>query len=141
MIILSKSETETSNVARKIASEIKAGDVLALKGDLGSGKTTFAKHFAKELGVREEITSPTYVIMKSYDFVRNNQNLKLVHIDAYRLEQTADAEMIGLTEIMNDKKNIVVIEWPEKVWSLIQKSAIEIDFEYIDEATRKISVK
>ncbi len=141
MKYLSKSEKETSEIARKIADQIKGGDLLALRGDLGSGKTTFTKYLAKALGITEEVASPTFVIMKKYDFSKDGEDFKLVHIDAYRFNQVEDAESIGLDEIINDKQNITVIEWPEKIWPVIENRSKLIDFEYVNESSRKISVK
>jgi tRNA threonylcarbamoyladenosine biosynthesis protein TsaE len=139
MIYITKSEEETAKIAQEIAQEAKLGDIFALKGDLGSGKTTFTKFFGKSLGIKETITSPTFLIMKTYPFQRNGEDGTLVHIDAYRFDQDEDAESIGLTELIEDKTNIIVVEWPEKVWKYLDGKSQKIDFEYLDEITRKIT--
>lgn len=136
--ILSKSEDKTKKIAEKIAEKTKGGDILALRGDLGSGKTTFVKYFAKALGIKEEITSPTFVIMKSYVFLKDGQKLKFIHIDCYRFNQPDAAGLIGLEEIIDERNAIVVIEWPEKIWPTIKHRAQLIDFEYVDVKSRKI---
>lgn len=139
MIYISKSEEETEKIAQKIAQKAKLGDIFALKGDLGSGKTTFTKFFARSLGIKETVTSPTFLIMKTYAFKKNDESGNLVHIDAYRFGQDEDAESIGLSELIEDKKNIIVVEWPEKVWKYLDGKAKTIVFEYLDEKKRKIS--
>lgn len=90
--------------------------VVGLSGHLGAGKTAFVKMAAKILGIKEEVTSPTFVIMKIYEtdgkpFVWK----RLVHIDAYRLEKGEELEALGFEKIVEDKNNLVMIEWPENV--------------------------
>ena len=140
MEIISRAEKDTEGVAFNLASQIRGGEVLALQGDLGSGKTTFTKYFAKALGIKELVTSPTYVIMKSYDFSRNGQKLQLFHIDAYRLHEPSDAESVGLHEIIGKAKTVTVVEWPEKIRPFVPLSARLIEFEYISENCRKITI-
>ncbi len=130
---------EVLNRAHLLAAPTAA--VLALNGDLGAGKTTFTKALAKELGVQESVTSPTFVIQKSYDIQKDNSNFKkIVHIDAYRLESGAEAEVLGLTATMADSTNLVVIEWAENIKSALPQSAISIDFKYINETTRGVTI-
>lgn len=102
-MLISKNESELIQIAQRFAKKIKKGNVIILKGDLGSGKTTFVKGIAKELRIDEVITSPTYSIIKEYD------NL-LCHIDAYRINK----EEIGL-EYYIDKKYIICIEWSDNI--------------------------
>ena len=95
---------------------------MALYGNLGSGKTTFTQFLAKALGVKEKILSPTFVIMKTYKRDTNtrihandtNRIRNLVHIDTYRLNSAKDLTSLGLKDLLKDKENILVIEWPEK---------------------------
>lgn len=135
----SKNEKETYALAGKIALETKPGDVFALQGDLGSGKTTFVKGFAKALGVRNTITSPTYVILKRYS--ANHAKIKnLIHIDCYRLEGGSDVESIGLNEYIDDADSVILIEWPEKILPILQNPVKTIKFEIIDTHKRKMTV-
>lgn len=92
--------------------------VVALRGDLGSGKTAFVKECAKILGINETLTSPTFVIMKRYQMGERRicKNFThLIHIDAYRLGQAKDLQAIGWDAIIKDSGNLVMIEWPERV--------------------------
>ena len=119
--------------------------VLALNGDLGAGKTTFTKALAKVLGITEHITSPTFVIQKSYNIptceTSNVSHTKLVHIDAYRLQNAEDATVLDLENTADNPRNLVVIEWVENMKGAVPSGAIKIDFTYIDETTREITIQ
>jgi len=104
--------------------------VIGLEGDLGSGKTTFVQGLAKGLGIKDKVTSPTFVIMKEYDF--------LYHIDCYRIK-SKDLLELDFKEIINQTNNIIVIEWAERVKKILPKNTIWMKFEYIDENKRKIT--
>lgn len=137
MEYISRNEKETYDIAEKIASSAQPGDVFALFGDLGSGKTTFTKGFAAFLGIKKHVTSPTFVISKEYE-VLSSPIEKLVHVDCYRLSCEEDAENIGLGEYLNGGKSILLLEWPEKIEKILPHNTKKIYFEYIDENTRKI---
>ena len=111
--------------------------VIALQGDLGAGKTTFAQEVGKILGVRENMHSPTFVIMKVYE-VDFKGFKNLIHIDAYRIEKEGELLHLGWNEIIKEPENLVLIEWPENVPGLIPKNAIKILFKHVDENTREI---
>src|SRR3990167_5499282 len=112
--------------------------VVALQGDLGSGKTTFAQAFGKVLGVEENMPSPTFVIMKFYN-INWKGFKKLIHIDAYRLEKESELLHLGWEEIIKEPENLILIEWPENVAGIIPADAKKIFFKFIDETTREIS--
>lgn len=114
-----------------------AATVVALSGDLGAGKTTFAQAVAKVLGVAESVTSPTFVIEKIYK-VTHPLFTHLIHIDAYRLEQSAELTKLGFAEVAHDPHNLVLIEWPEKVPEALPREAKRITFSFIDETTREV---
>jgi tRNA threonylcarbamoyladenosine biosynthesis protein TsaE len=139
MEFFSKNLEDTNQIAQNVARDLKGGDILALSGDLGSGKTTFAKGVARALGVITEITSPTFVISKVYKLDLDGIK-ELVHIDSYRFEDISDAESIGLPEIIQRNDVIIIIEWPEKVWALIKDRARLIKFQYLGENERKITL-
>ena len=112
--------------------------IIGLFGDLGSGKTTFVQSVAKAFGVKKNITSPTFVIQKKYQLISNNFFENLIHIDAYRLEGGEDFSNLGWEESINNPKNIIFIEWPEKVSEILPRDMKKIYFKFIDEQTREI---
>lgn len=103
-----------------------SAQVLALSGDLGAGKTAFTKELASLLGIPHDITSPTFVIMKSYPIPTHSFFKTLVHIDAYRIEDIDEMRVLGLAEILSEPTNLVCIEWPEKIQALIPEDAFTI---------------
>ena len=128
--IITNSEKETIALGKKTAKKLKGGEVLALFGDLGAGKTTFIKGVAKGLGIKKVITSPTFVLMKPYDLTNKNSNksniTRMVHIDCYRVNSHKAIEDIGAVEYFSDPNTIVVIEWPERIKKILPKDRIEI---------------
>lgn len=143
--IITNSLEETQNLGKKIAENIlknpqKSGAVvLALKGDLGSGKTTFMQGFAKGLGVDEKIFSPTFVIMKHYQ-IKNKNFTNFYHIDCYRLKDENDAAELDFENIINNPENIVAIEWPERIKNLLPKDITTIKFEVVSEDKRQLTI-
>lgn len=141
--------------AAEIAKSLRGGEILALTGELGGGKTTFTKGLAEALKVEEPITSPTFVILKEYDAIlRPKTNLrgwfkkvKFVHIDAYRCDTIEDIKSVGIEDFLNRDDVIMVVEWAEKIRNLpagrqvLPKNTININFKFIDENTREISIK
>ncbi len=107
--------------------------IIGLEGELGSGKTTFIQGLAKGLGIEELITSPTFVIMKKYDFSKG----KLYHIDCYRID-LKDLIELDFKEIINNPENIVVIEWAEKIKDILPNNTIWMKFEYLNKDKRKV---
>ena len=114
--------------------------IIALSGDLGAGKTTFAKVLAKQLGVDEEVTSPTFVIERIYQLPVGQKFARLIHIDAYRLEGAHQLEVLGWKEISADPSNLILIEWPEMVEGVIPKGSIKIKLEWSSETERDITI-
>lgn len=141
MEFISHSEEETKEFARGIAEMVEPGQVLALKGDLGSGKTTFTKYLAAALGVEKIVTSPTFVILKKYPILKSDKFSQLIHIDCYRLSSAEDLESIGFFEFLIDPKNLIVVEWPEAIIPVIADRARVLEFEYVSENERKIIEK
>jgi tRNA threonylcarbamoyladenosine biosynthesis protein TsaE len=136
---ITKSYKETQKLGQDLAHQLRFGKaqktavVITLQGDLGSGKTTFLQGFAKGLGIREKITSPTFVIMKHFD--------NFYHFDCYRINKPEEILELGWKEIISNPKNIVAIEWPEKIKKYLPKNAIKINFKFIKEKTREIIFK
>ncbi len=111
--------------------------IVGLSGDLGSGKTAFVKCLAEELGVTEEVLSPTFVIAKFYDL--NGQPWKrIVHVDAYRLEDPAEIAVVGWDRLCADPEVLLLVEWPEQLKERFPKDALMLNFLFIDETTRSV---
>ena len=102
--------------------------VLALHGDLGAGKTSFVKSLARELGVEDVVTSPTFVIMKLYD-TQAEAFQTLVHIDAYRIEDIDEMRVLRFEEVLSQKDTIICIEWAEKIKELLPSHTVHMDIE------------
>ena len=141
---ITNSFEETKKVGFEFAKTLKGGDVVALHGDLGSGKTTFVQGLAEGLGITKKIISPTFIIMRTYEINLKSQksNLKyFYHVDLYRIEDEKDVEGLGLLEIIKDKESIVVIEWPEKIENILPNTKRDLFFTYIDDEKRKIVIE
>jgi len=130
---ITKSTEETKKLAFEIAKKIKPGTTVALYGDLGSGKTTFTRYFVQALGIENRVQSPTFVVARKYGDIN--------HVDLYRLTTEEEAVDIGIEEMLEDIDKITIIEWPEIIEELLPEETIKIYFEYIDENTRKITIK
>lgn len=107
------------------AAKVSGAHVLALSGDLGAGKTTLVQAIARTLGVREMLTSPTFVIQKSYE-TTDPLFKKLVHIDAYRIEDIEELRVLGFAELVADADALIVVEWAERVAALIPPDAVKL---------------
>jgi tRNA threonylcarbamoyladenosine biosynthesis protein TsaE len=127
---LSKSAEQTEAFAENYAKTLKPYDVVLLDGDMGAGKTHFAKGVAKGLGIEEEVTSPTYAYMNDYDGV-------LFHYDCYRIESVAQAEGLGLADYF-EMGGICLIEWSQNIAPLLPKRVKRVTIKKIDENTREI---
>ncbi len=143
MEVLSKSLEETRAAAKEFLAKLPhAVRVVGLRGDLGSGKTTFLQAVARELGVEGRVTSPTFVIEQVYD-LSNQQILpnkkRLVHYDCYRLKNAEDLQKLDWQKRVGDKENIIFLEWPEIVKEVLPADTIYLDFKFIDENTREIT--
>ncbi|MBD3282337.1 MAG: tRNA (adenosine(37)-N6)-threonylcarbamoyltransferase complex ATPase subunit type 1 TsaE [Candidatus Portnoybacteria bacterium] len=145
---ISKSPTNTKKAAKALAEEIKKKPlktkkalIFALKGNLGAGKTTFIQFLAKEMGVKENITSPTFVLMKKYPLPSKNPFNYMYHIDCYRLKDHKDIIELDFEEIISAKENIVLIEWAEKIKKALPKETIWINFKILSEKEREINIK
>ena len=104
-----------------------AATVVALQGDLGSGKTTFTQALARELGITATVQSPTYILMRKYQ-ITNHKFQTLIHIDAYRLENPKEFAALRPEQFLKDPKTLVVVEWPEKVEGALPPADLTINF-------------
>ena len=129
-----------SDIIAKAHAKVTSGaTVIALSGDLGAGKTTLTQSIAKALSITEAVISPTFVIMKRYE-ITDQKFTQLIHIDAYRLKDSSELMKLGWEEIVSDKKNLILIEWPENVPECIPDTAIRIHLAHKDEDTRTIEI-
>lgn len=132
-----KNALETQRLGAEFARSVQGG-VLALYGELGSGKTTFVQGLAKGLGIKKRILSPTFVLIRSYPLLKAGF---FYHIDLYRLGSVKEAQDLGLEEIWENPQNIVAIEWAEKIQEILPKKRTAIFFKYSRlENTREIHI-
>ena len=125
MSITIKTIDQLKEYAVKIAGELKGGDILGLVGELGAGKTTFTQFLAEALGVERDIKSPTFIIFREYDTgpdVAARGIFKLVHADAYRVEDEDELWSIGFDDIITEPDTVTVIEWSDKLPSMCDYS-------------------
>jgi len=161
MKFLSKKIEETLALGQKIGIAMKkemknnprdCSFVIALEGDLGGGKTTFTKGIAKGLGIKEDITSPSFTLMKVYnltsDYIlktsekdREKPKSKLYHFNFYRIDNPKDMVGYELDEALKDPNGIVVVEWAEKIEANLPKERLVVRFRYVDENSREINLK
>lgn len=121
---------ELPRLAKEIVEKLpqkQSATIVALRGSLGAGKTTFVQALARVLGVEDTVQSPTYVLMKSYPISYKHFS-HLVHIDAYRLEEPQQFGQLKPDEFLNDPSNIVVVEWPERVKGVLPPPDLAIKF-------------
>lgn len=147
--IISNNPEETRKFAREFAEEILAEKrrdggalVLALCGDLGSGKTTFARNFAEVLGVKEKIKSPTFIIFRKSK-IKNKGWLEkgfenLYHFDVYRIRNDKEILNLGWEEIIKNQENIVLVEWADKIENILPKNRVKINFKHLKGDKREI---
>lgn len=144
MIYSLKNLEDVSDFAKEFVSFLltinkKESIVVLLEGDLGVGKTTFVKECAKILGVKEDVISPTFVILKTYQ-TANNTIKKLVHIDAYRIIEDQSYQSLKLEEYLAEQNTLLMIEWPLGITGAIPENNIKINFSYKDNMEREAVV-
>ncbi len=136
MTIVTHSVAETEAAAARLAASFRGGEVVALHGELGAGKTQFTRGIVKGLGGDvHAVSSPTFVLLNVYDTGR----LKVFHLDAYRVHGAEDFDAIGFAELL-EQKGVVVIEWPSRVESLLPPRRIDVKLQTLSPQVRRISV-
>jgi len=136
---LAEFEAEAARFALCLMPQRSTATLVTLTGNLGAGKTAYAKAVAKALGVAEVVTSPTFVLEKIYQLPQGRSFKRLVHIDAYRLEKGEELAPLGFDESMQDVGNLIVLEWPEKVASTLPEPTIKISIVPLPDNARQIS--
>lgn len=142
---ITKSSQETFGLGLKFGQSLKGGEILALQGNLGAGKTCFLQGLAKGMGVKDKVNSPTFNILKVYK-ISFNIKKKIspqifCHIDTYRLRDERDLVSLGIEEFFHDIKTVTAIEWAEKVKKILPKKTIYLYFKQVNEGTREIIIK
>ncbi len=136
--LIIKDLKDTNKFAKKFAKILKGGEVVLLGGDLGAGKTTFTKAVLRALGVKDDVTSPTFTIMREYQ----GKKFKIYHFDMYRLGSGQEAKEFGLEDYIysKDKSSLVFIEWPENVKDILSGDFIRVDISILDENRRQFDI-
>lgn len=132
---------DTDALAAHMASELRGGQILALTGPIGAGKTTFVKSLARAYEIKNTVVSPTFTLLQPYELPRVvNGITTLIHIDAYRLDDAAELLTIGVEDFFNDPSCLVIIEWAEKVEKVLEgRSVVWMNFE-INNDQREIKI-
>ena len=133
--IETNSPGETERIASDLAKKLPPGSVVALYGDLGAGKTVFARGFARGLGITEPLSSPTFTIVQEYP-VPGGGNL--YHLDLYRIDNSDAALAFGVDEFLNDPDARVLLEWPERIEDLLPEGTIRISIRHAGEEKREL---
>ena len=131
---ISNSPDQTKSIGSHFSNQLVLGNIIAINGELGAGKTTFIKGILEGLGYEKNVSSPTYTLINEYE-----SKYKIIHIDCYR-EQDVDRWLdIGIMEYLNDS-NVVIIEWSEYIKKILPDNIINIYIEHISEFERKIKI-
>jgi len=134
------SPKETAKIAAALAKRVRGGDVVALYGELGAGKTTFAQAFAKALGVKERVQSPTFILMHEHRLKKKGGPAYFLHADAYRGD-AAQFRAVGFDEYLGRPDAVVLVEWAERVEALLPKKRIEVRLRHLGGDRRGLTLK
>ncbi len=138
--IISYNEAETKSIGSTLISDYPNNNIFSLSGNLGSGKTMLTQGLAKSLGIKKNVTSPTFVILNSYKIQKNKKLKNLVHIDAYRLKNKKDLENIGWFDLIKQTDTIIIVEWGEKIKKYLPLQTLNINFKIQSNESRKITI-
>ena len=143
MEIITKNAQETHDAGFRVGSSLKGSEVIFLKGELGAGKTTFVQGLSEGLGIEHTITSPTFILMRSYSLPEKKDRTAktLYHVDLYRLEHDVDreAQNLGIFDLWTKPESVFVIEWADRL-NTLPSGILEVSLEVIDIDTRKITI-
>ncbi|MGN1059743.1 MAG: tRNA (adenosine(37)-N6)-threonylcarbamoyltransferase complex ATPase subunit type 1 TsaE [Clostridia bacterium] len=131
-----RNESETRQVAAALAGQLRPGQVLCLRGELGVGKTVFAQGLCAALGIREPVSSPTFTLVNEYE----GTDFSVYHFDLYRIEEPEELYEIGFEEMVSGRA-VVLMEWPERAGALLPAGRTEILLEREGEDGRRITVE
>ncbi len=138
--IETKSNLETVKLGRVLGEEIlKNGSgnfLIALNGDLGSGKTTFIKGLGRGLGIKNKITSPTFLMVRRYSILKNKKYKNFYHVDAYRIKTKRDLEVTGIEAALSGQNNIIAVEWADLIKKHLKNKTLSIYIKHKNENKR-----
>lgn len=137
-VIFTNSPEQTKKLAQDLAKILKPKDVIALYGELGTGKTVFVQGIAKGLNIKRKITSPTFVFIKLYPL--KTKDLTFYHLDLYRVKNSQDLATLGIEEVFS-QNSICAVEWADKIKDKLPQKRIDIKIEKINERNRRITIK
>ena len=135
-VVITEGPEETMRLGEELASELKEGDVVALVGELGTGKTTLVKGIALGLFVREPVTSPSFLLARTYQ-----GRVPLHHLDAYRIDHVSELREVGLDEFLPPEEGITAVEWADRVEELIPPGSLWIELEHLSGDRRKLTLR
>lgn len=140
---LISSLSDWDHLAQELLSTIKPGTIIALSGPLGAGKTTFVQALAKALQIKDVLVSPTFSLVRTYSIKNHPSIKKLIHVDAYRIDDEKDVMTIGLDELLEEKGSIMCLEWPEQIesWLKNQSSVIRLTITSDSAGQRTVHIK
>ncbi len=136
LALVSHSPRDTQRLGARLAALVRPGDVIAMQGELGSGKTQFVKGLARGLGVKESVHSPTFILANEY----RSGRLPLFHVDAYRVADAGEAVGFGLDDYLNDV-GVTAIEWAERIQAALPAELLWIEFRHRSDTERGISIQ
>ena len=137
LYVVTTSSNQTEQLGEVIGAWLQPGDVVLLHGDLGAGTTTLSKGIARVLGVQDTVSSPSFALVNEYAL----PGLAIYHLDLYRLDDEADLESIGFTELTTSERGIAIIEWPERAGGLLPEHYLLIEMAYAGEGRRTLRVR
>ena len=128
-VIFSAAESDTDALGASLGTELSGGEIVALHGDLGAGKTVFARGLSRGMGVDEPICSPTFTVVQEYQ----GDRYRLYHIDLYRLSGVDDALAFGIEDYLEDEEAVTVIEWSERISELLSGlNVVHVDIQHLE---------
>jgi len=135
-VVVTKGPEETVRLGEELAGELREGDVVALVGELGTGKTTLVKGIAQGLFVREAVISPSFILARTY-----RGRVPLHHLDAYRVTDPEELQEVGLTELLPPEEGITVVEWADRIAELIPPGSLWVELEHLEGDRRRITLR
>ncbi len=135
-VVITEGPEETMALGVELAGELRQGDVVALVGELGAGKTTLVQGIARGLFVTENVSSASFVLARTY-----RGKIPLHHLDAYRLESPQELFEVGLDQLLPPEEGVTVVEWADKIYDLIPKGALWVTIEFLNGDRRRITLR